>query len=264
MSEIVRVSATDGIELVVEVEGQGSPLVLLHGITENRSAWDPFVEDLSAEHSVIRLDFRGHGESQRVETASTVDLVGDVIRVVEELGISEPAYLGHSLGGLVATIVAAVHGARRVVCVDQRLSVRPFHELVRGMEGRLRGEAFRDALLDEAVEMGFDKVPSAHRARLESERSRVAQGVVLGLWQPLFEQSAEEIDRGVAPILSRLTAPYLAIHGEPLDAPYLDWLRAAIPHAEIETWEDDGHWLHLVEPERFLDRILPFLAKGAG
>jgi pimeloyl-ACP methyl ester carboxylesterase len=77
-------------------------------------------------------------------------------------------------------------------------------------------------------------------------------------------QSAEEIDCEVAPVIERLKAPYLAIHGEALDARYVAWLRAAIPHAEIETWNNGGHWLHLVEPERFLERVIPFLAKGAG
>lgn len=260
----MRIRATDGAQLVVQIDGEGAPLMLLHGITENRASWDPFVRDLSAEFSVIRLDFRGHGESERVTTASTAELVTDVIRVVEKLGIAEPAYIGHSMGGLVATIVAAARGARRVVCVDQRLSVRPFRELVRGMEDRLKSEEFADALIDEARAIGFDRLSGEHRSRLEAERRCIDQGLVLALWRPLFEQTAEEIDCEVAAIVRRLKAPYLALHGEALDAPYVAWLRAAIPHAEIETWDADGHWLHLVEPERFLDRVSPFLANGAG
>ena len=171
---------------------------------------------------------------------------------------------GHSLGGIVATWIAATHGARRVVVVDQRLSVRAFKPLLKKHETRLRGnrDEFGEALIEEGRALGLEKVPSPHREHLETQRRHANQALVLSLWQRLFTESAEVIDRERAAIVENVTAPYLALHGEELDDEYRAWMASHLPHAEIETWPDAGHWLHHVEPGRFLERAIAFLSKS--
>ncbi len=262
MSEIIKLVSKDNTQLVVEIEGNGPPLVLLHGITENRSAWDPFVPELRSDFKVIRLDFRGHGESDSVDSASIFDLVGDVIYVVGELDLVEPAFVGHSLGGFVATIMAAIHKVSRVVCVDQRLDIRWFQLILRKLEDRLRGDGFVDALLEEGRILGLDNVPIEHRSRLYAQRRQANQSLVLALWEASFSESAEAIEASIEPTLRQLNVPYLALHGETLNEKYHSWLRDRIPHACIESWSTAGHWLHLVEPRRFLERTRKFLLEG--
>ena len=53
----------DGVTIAFDAIGEGPPLVLVHGITESRAAWDPLVPALSADHTVVAIDMRGHGES---------------------------------------------------------------------------------------------------------------------------------------------------------------------------------------------------------
>ena len=52
--------------------------------------------------------------------------------------------------------------------------------------------------------------------------------------------------------------PYLALHGIDPGPDYGAWLRGVIPTATLEVWDGDGHYPHLVEPARFLDRLRAF------
>jgi len=60
----LQVPTFDGTAtLAVEVDGSGPPVLLVHGITDNRSLFAPLVERLAPRHTVVRFDLRGHGES---------------------------------------------------------------------------------------------------------------------------------------------------------------------------------------------------------
>ncbi len=52
--------------------------------------------------------------------------------------------------------------------------------------------------------------------------------------------------------------PYLALHGIDPGPDYASWLHGIIPTSTVEVWDGDGHYPHLVEPARFLDRLRAF------
>ena len=58
-------SPVDGVDLRYDVSGDGPPLVLLHGSVLSRAIWRGlgYLEPLTAEHTVLRVDLRGHGSS---------------------------------------------------------------------------------------------------------------------------------------------------------------------------------------------------------
>jgi pimeloyl-ACP methyl ester carboxylesterase len=90
--------------------GSGEPLVLVHGITHRREAWDTVTPYLEKEHDVIAVDLPGHGDSQDVEPdfdGSPRSLVDAVEGLVRDLGLERPHVAGNSLGGLVALEMAA-------------------------------------------------------------------------------------------------------------------------------------------------------------
>jgi esterase len=98
----------DGVTLNVTDDGdQGAPpLLLLHGITSFGGTWDWIVPELAERYRVLRLDFRGHGASDRAPDAyGTSGYVSDAIAVCEQV-IGRPCIMvGHSLGGATAAIV---------------------------------------------------------------------------------------------------------------------------------------------------------------
>lgn len=92
----------DGVALHVADDGQhDAPVVLvLHGITSCTTTWDWLVPHLVDTHRILRLDFRGHGQSGRAPgTYHFPSYLSDAIAVCEQLAGGPAFVLGHSLGG---------------------------------------------------------------------------------------------------------------------------------------------------------------------
>ncbi|WP_210242866.1 alpha/beta fold hydrolase [Pararhizobium mangrovi] len=88
-------------------EGQGSPVVMIHGLAGDLSAWRPQVEALGDRFRVVTFDNRGAGESTQVdEPVTTGDLARDTIALMDRLGIENAHVVGRSMGGAIAQIVA--------------------------------------------------------------------------------------------------------------------------------------------------------------
>jgi pimeloyl-ACP methyl ester carboxylesterase len=246
----------DGVEIAYDVTGSGPPLVLVHGITECRRAWDPLVADLATDHTVVAIDVRGHGESGLAPSYDSLAMAGDVAAVVASLALPEPLVVGHSMGGIVATAFAAAHPCRAVVNVDQSIALGDFQDLVRSAEPLLRSDDFTDVIT--ALFDGMQgPLPADEVARIGALR-QPRQDVVLGVWSPLLELSRADLDELVASLAAEVRAPYLSLHGTDPGSDYRAWLQDAIPSATVEVWDGDGHYPHLVEPARFLDRLRAF------
>jgi len=95
----------NNIAIHCEVHGSGRPVVLLHGATVNFKAnyggfgWIKSLND--AGFQVIGLDFRGHGQSDKPHERSAYGsamLAGDVLAVLDHLGIAQAAVVGYSIG----------------------------------------------------------------------------------------------------------------------------------------------------------------------
>jgi pimeloyl-ACP methyl ester carboxylesterase len=246
----------DGVEIAYDVAGSGPPLVLVHGITECRRAWDPLVADLARDHTVVTVDARGHGESGPATSYDSGSMAADVAAVVADLGLADPLVVGHSMGGIVATAYAAAHRCRAVVNVDQSIALGDLQDLVRSAEPMLRGDDFADVLtaLFESLQ---GALPPDEVARIGALR-RPEPAVVLGVWAPLLELSRADLDALVAGVAAQVRVPYLSLHGTDPGADYGAWLVGAIPTATVEVWDGLGHYPHLVEPVRFTDRIRAF------
>lgn len=96
----------NGIELFYEKEGSGPPLILLHGNGEDHHIFDEAAALLTREWTVYRLDSRGHGQSSRVKELHYEDLAGDVISLIQGLGLEAPVLYGFSDGGIAGLLTA--------------------------------------------------------------------------------------------------------------------------------------------------------------
>jgi 3-oxoadipate enol-lactonase len=94
----------DGTTLAYDDLGQGKPIVFLHGIYVSKSQWRLQLEYFAQNnYHVIACDLRGHGGSSAMtEPCSMVDMAGDVIAVLDQLGLEQVVCCGHSFGGMVA------------------------------------------------------------------------------------------------------------------------------------------------------------------
>ncbi len=244
-----------------------APLVLVHGITESKQSWDPLLDALSIDpasdvrRTVLAVDLRGHGEATRTPPFDLVAMATDVLAEMGTAGIAprDAVIIGHSLGGTVVTAMAAVTEFRAVVNVDQPLRLADFQTALRQLEPLLRGD---DANFFAAITMVFD----AMRGPLSDEQygrltalRRPERTVVLGVWDPIFTLESGDLDAMVASMTRAITSPYLSLHGIDPGSEYGGWLTQNITGAKTEVWPDHGHYPHLVDSRRFVDRINAFI-----
>jgi len=97
---------SDGVEIFYTVEGEGEPIMLIHGFTA--TALSNFgavgiTSGLSSKYKVIAIDARGHGASGKPHdpTAYGEQMVKDVINLLDHLGIERSNIVGYSMGGLI-------------------------------------------------------------------------------------------------------------------------------------------------------------------
>lgn len=98
---------SDGVRLVYDDEGEGPPVLCLAGLTRSALDFEYLLPHLSGAR-VIRLDYRGRGRSGHADPASyTVPVeAGDVLALLDHLGIDRAAIIGTSRGGLIAMLLA--------------------------------------------------------------------------------------------------------------------------------------------------------------
>jgi pimeloyl-ACP methyl ester carboxylesterase len=101
---------------------QGSPIVLIHCYTCSMHWWDELAPLLERDHRVIRVDLLGHGGSDKPSAGYSMDdQASAVAEALAKLGVVDSTVVGHSLGGSVATALAAQSPrlASRIVILDQ-------------------------------------------------------------------------------------------------------------------------------------------------
>lgn len=115
-------------DLAFQMRGDGPAVVLLHGTSANFAVWQAVGDALEARATVIALDQRGHGRSDKPAVGyGAGDFADDVITVLDALGLNRATLGGHSLGGRNAWVAAARHPDRvaAAVVVDYTPFVEP-------------------------------------------------------------------------------------------------------------------------------------------
>jgi len=103
----------DGAELYYEVHGEGEPIIFLNGIMMSTLSWAGLTPMASKKFKLILFDFRDQGNSSKMKELYELDIhVGDLLSLMDSLGISKIHMLGLSYGGLVALKFALLHQDR--------------------------------------------------------------------------------------------------------------------------------------------------------
>jgi pimeloyl-ACP methyl ester carboxylesterase len=98
----------DGLNLYYTDEGQGVPILCLAGITRNSADFDDMAQHLTGVR-LIRMDYRGRGQSQWADDFTTYNVLDegrDALALLDHLGIDRAAIIGTSRGGLIAHFLA--------------------------------------------------------------------------------------------------------------------------------------------------------------
>jgi pimeloyl-ACP methyl ester carboxylesterase len=237
------------MSLAYDTHGSGTPIVLLHGLTFDRTSWRPIVERLGDDFHRVAVDLPAHGDSPG--PPAYVDVVaGQVHELVEQLGIESPIVVGHSISGGVVMTYAATYPVRGAISIDSAFDLRP---MIRMMRQVGQAPSFEQAFEPFQRSMRIDLVPGG-------VPQQIREDVVLGYWAELLHADPEMFQRRIETVGRRITAPALALFGEALAPEQRDYIGAVAPTVEVEEWPGRGHMLHLVEPDRFTARLCSFAA----
>lgn len=233
----------DGIRIAYRVTGAGSPIVLVHGTALSQAIWRGFgyVRALQDEHTVVTLDLRGHGRSDKPHEpgAYRMDLfVGDVLAVLDALGLPAVGYLGYSLGARVGFSLAATAPARmlRLASEGGAPSARP------GSFDRVFFPGCIDALADGGME-GFLDGWQRHSGSPVDPNTRIAFLANDAAALAAYMREAEH-DTGVDDaVLADLDLPTLMLAGtrDPERMRAAEHVAQVMPHASVLVLDGATH-----------------------
>ena len=269
------------MNLFYREEGEGFPIVIVHGLYGSSDNWLTVGKKLSANYKVYMIDQRNHGRSPNSEEHSYEAMKNDLAEFFDQQNIEKAILIGHSMGGKTAMCFAADYPERieKLIVVDiapkdyfllndesqyylHNNILRAMLEIdFNRMETRKQVEDFLNERIDSTQIVQF-LLKNVHRNK-ESHQFEWRLNV------PVLYDNLDEIIKGVnahwfddrLPIKNY---PVLFIKGAnsnyilPEDYPSI--LRI-YPEAEIAIIPDAGHWLHAEQPQLFMDELWSFLRK---
>lgn len=252
----------DGVRVAYEVTGVGAPLLLVHGLGDDRTLWLPLIERFAPHFRCVSLDLRGHGQTTGGVDFDPFGLHRDLDAVISDAGLVKPVLVGHSLGGFAATTYAAAHAAkvRAVINIDQPLALDALAAAVTEHHEALHAGEVSRVLMSVLALLGLGPLAHDLVQRLEQTRTALHKDVVLGVWGPVLVGDLGTTLTRMDALLGRIVAPYLCLLGRDVDPAYAGWLASRLPEATLESWPGLGHFLHLVDPDRFVERVRLFVA----
>jgi len=248
----------------------GPALVILHGLFGSARNWHGIATRLAARQRVVSVDLRNHGRSPRAPDMDYAAMAGDVLALIEQLGLARPLLAGHSMGGKVAMTLALQAPARlaALVVVDIAPITYPdrFSPLVDAMRALDLEHLGTRAEAERALAA---RVPEAAlRAFLLHNLARDGRG----RWH--WRVNLDAVQAALPALLGfpalepgcRYPGPALLIRGAASNAAapaHEQGMRARFPRLTVRTVEGAGHWPHAERPDAFLACLTPFLASVA-
>lgn len=260
----------DGHRIAYIDEGNGVPVLLIHGIPTNGLMWRDVIPVLSKHFRVIAPDLLNYGQSEMPERADvSINAQRQIMfGLLDALAIRRAHLVGHDIGGGVAQLMAVERPERidRLVLIDSVcFDSWPIPEF----EPMQKPGAEADMTLDEFVEMIRGFMPKGvvdKRVMTESVIDLYAKPWSSEEGKQAFFRNLRRLNSeytlAVSDELPQLPHTTLIVWGEkdPFQKPdYGPRLEQAIPNARLRVIDDVGHWLLEEKPDEISDLILNFL-----
>lgn len=213
----------NGVRLHYAVAGEGRPILLCHGNGEDHHLFDPLSRRLAAAgYRVYAPDSRGHGANAPLPEYHYADMAEDMACFIRALGLHQPAFYGHSDGGIVGLMLETAHPGALSLLAASGVNLSP--------------QGLDPAFLAECEEMN---------------RRKPDPLITLMLTEPHISPSA----------LRRIACPALITAGERDLVLRQETLRiaAAIPRCRLVIVEGADHGSYIQNSDTMGDLLLAFL-----
>lgn len=123
-------------------EKEKKAIILIHGLTGNHYQLQFFRNNLKDKYRIIEIDVRGRGNSGRGEEKSSIfEHKNDIIKLIKELHLERPIIIGYSMGGYIASLVAAETKIDKLILLDSAAQVEDYQDkIVVPTFGRLKNK----------------------------------------------------------------------------------------------------------------------------
>ncbi|GGD53999.1 alpha/beta fold hydrolase [Lacimicrobium alkaliphilum] len=251
------------MDLNYQTSGEGSPVILLHGLFGSLENLNGIRRALETCHTVISVDLPDHGDSPHSSHFSYANYAGKIHELMNTLALDKAAVLGHSMGGKVAMTLALRYPDRVSKLViadiapvkypDRHGSIIEALKSVKlsGLENRTDADK---QLARQISEKGI-------RQFLLKSLQKTDKGWAWKFNLPLLESDYPEITDW-ADSDKHYDGPVLFIKGERSDylqAGHKPVIGRLFPNSRGAIIEGAGHWLHAEKPARFNEIVLDFL-----
>jgi pimeloyl-ACP methyl ester carboxylesterase len=247
---------------VIEM-GEGSPVILLHGLFGAGRNWGGIQKRLAQRHRVLAPDLRNHGESEHAARMDYAAMAEDVAELIARRGLAPAAVLGHSMGGKVAMALALAQPAMVARLVVADIAPVRYPPALRGYVAAMRALPLTPGLTRREADAALEAaIPEA------GIRAFLLQSLDFNGEAPAWKLGLAEIAASMPeiedfPLSGRYEGPTLVLAGERssyIQPDHHVLFRRLFPAARFAMVEKAGHWVHADNPHAFLALTEPFLA----
>lgn len=191
----------NGLHMYYETHGSGRPLILLHGGLGTTSMFGPNLPALAKDHKVIAVDMQGHGRTADIDRPiHPKTMAGDIIALIEQVGLGKTDLMGYSLGSGVAMWVAILRPdlVRKVVACSTIL----------------RRDAFYPEILEEQAQVNANAAEMMKQTPMYQDYAKVAPRIedFPRLFDKLVAMMKEPMD--ATQDIATITVPVLVVQGD--------------------------------------------------
>lgn len=253
MQSLVR----NGVKLAFEQHGEGDPaLVFIHGWCCDHTFFEPQIEYFSRRQRVVTVDRRGHGESDKPEQAYHPDVFAkDTAWLIDQLGLTKPVVVGHSMGGVVALRLAHLfpRSLSALVALDAGWVLpAQFDEVGPAVSESLTRPDYQDQIRAVMGAMFLAQDDPARRQRILDTMASARQDVMHSEWRETIENTDTETP------LAQLQVPTLYIAAQ---EPLADLQRLrTFDRVVVGQTVGSGHFHQFEVPEQVNAMIERFVA----
>ena len=260
----------DGVQIYYQVKGEGKALLLLPGWTCSTRFFDKNAEVLSQTCKVILMDFRGHGQSEKVDHGHRIARYAmDVKNLLDYLELEDVTALGWSMGSAVLWSYLELFGQDRIkklICVDQAPLQYTGPDWAWGQNGCYDVEMFirlcadlKYAHKDCAVGTVYGCM---HRQPTEDELQFLSAEILNCPATVAIEIMRDHTNLDWRDFVKRIDVPALvcvARQSKVFDWQGSAWVGENIKGAKTVFLEESGHMLFWEEPDKFNQVVAEFV-----
>ncbi|MEN9335715.1 MAG: Esterase YbfF [Bacteroidota bacterium] len=251
--------------LFSRIEGEGIPLIIIHGFMGMSDNWKSFAPQYAAlGYQVHLLDLRNHGKSFHSDEFNYEVMMNDVIAYADAHQLAKMDVIGHSMGGKIAMLLAVRYPerVRKLVVADIGPKYyAPHHQDI--LAGLNAVDFSMQPDRAQVEEMLYPYIPDfgTRQFLMKNLYWKTPGQLDFRFNLKIFNEKIEEVGAAL-PDQSQFNGPTLFLRGG--NSRYIldtDWegIKSHFPQAVLDTISNVGHWLHAENPKAFLEITSTFL-----